>query len=434
MTPAWFPSTHGKEIEATDEWTLLGENDTVAAGMHIRIDMTTGERMVKLPEHDTPHDTSLVIAADGSMGENNGGDTTSSYDYEMMFRALSRLPEEERIRIGLDASVADDHEKLREIWEQRQEALRELEVMDLPQVLKDTIRSIQDFLEHPVAALVDLVTEDGGLDEGRGILQTLVDLEFQLQDIDMTRDFHTLGGWPVLGSLLSDKMLQEAVAADATNATLDLNVAVDAFHVLQSKAAWALGTAVKNTEEFHPYVLERSIGAEGFEASALDLVVSQLADSSSAPIEKQIKLVYCLGSFLRGNQGAQEYFAKHTSTKFLPRLLTDSLTAPKLHNKLLRLITDLRRESPNGSVMDELCDIIGGSQTFTVATTDTYLETVATFVESCASMWEYPVMRDRLSSILEHAEEQSDLEPGDDRREAIQSTLSRLKSSTSRIA
>ena len=41
-----------KELEATKEWQLLGENDTVAAGMHIRMDMTTGEKWVncKLPD------------------------------------------------------------------------------------------------------------------------------------------------------------------------------------------------------------------------------------------------------------------------------------------------------------------------------------------------------------------------------------------------
>jgi hypothetical protein len=39
---------NGKEIVAQrDTWTLIGENDTVDAGMHIRIDMTTGEKWVK---------------------------------------------------------------------------------------------------------------------------------------------------------------------------------------------------------------------------------------------------------------------------------------------------------------------------------------------------------------------------------------------------
>ena len=43
-----FPATvQSKEVEATSEWTLLGENDTVAAGMHVRMDLTTGEKWVK---------------------------------------------------------------------------------------------------------------------------------------------------------------------------------------------------------------------------------------------------------------------------------------------------------------------------------------------------------------------------------------------------
>jgi hypothetical protein len=37
-----------KEIVATDEWTLVQEGDTIPAGLHIRLDITTGQKWVKL--------------------------------------------------------------------------------------------------------------------------------------------------------------------------------------------------------------------------------------------------------------------------------------------------------------------------------------------------------------------------------------------------
>lgn len=50
-TSVWTP-TSAKEIEATNEWQLVGENDTIAAGMHVRMDMTTGEKWVKILEEE----------------------------------------------------------------------------------------------------------------------------------------------------------------------------------------------------------------------------------------------------------------------------------------------------------------------------------------------------------------------------------------------
>ena len=54
-----------KEIVATNEWQKLGENDTIPAGLHVKMDISTGERWAKIPSDDddeeATHSTSLVL-------------------------------------------------------------------------------------------------------------------------------------------------------------------------------------------------------------------------------------------------------------------------------------------------------------------------------------------------------------------------------------
>lgn len=44
----FLPRVQGKELVATHEWQRIGPNDTLPAGMEIRIDMTTGEKWARL--------------------------------------------------------------------------------------------------------------------------------------------------------------------------------------------------------------------------------------------------------------------------------------------------------------------------------------------------------------------------------------------------
>merc|ERR1719253_57448 len=47
-----FYHAEAKEIAATNEWQLLSENDTIPAGLHVRMDLSTGEKWAKIPEDE----------------------------------------------------------------------------------------------------------------------------------------------------------------------------------------------------------------------------------------------------------------------------------------------------------------------------------------------------------------------------------------------
>ena len=420
-------NVHGRELELTKEWQVVGANDTVPAGAHIRMDMTTGEKMAKLVDDNDDNDgdgnndgtnsragsgmDAVAIDADGgvravstaavavdpvsSSGTNseNGNDTGSDgddgespnsdpdYDYDMMHRTLSHLPPDEQQRMGglpeLPGSSgkivsteerAVFEERMKEIWEQRQTELAAIQddlLADLPAVLKDRIGWIRGYLENPFDELVKLTTvsessrnsdddnNDGDNDDGQmsivgDINAALLDLEYQLTDVDMARDFHTLGGWPLLVSLLHH-------SAHAVNGT-KTDAMERAVQTIQTNAAWVIGTIVKNTGEFYPFATEPIQVAEmggALETNAVELLLHQYraGDATETPWSRQLqqkrqKVLYGLGSLLRGNRAAQRSFlVMQGPTILVGQLQERCQSQPKIAKKVLALVSDLVSDS-----------------------------------------------------------------------------------------
>lgn len=379
-----------KEIEATTEWTLLGENDTVAAGMHIRMDLETGQKWVKLPEKtedekdnnnskEAGMSTAAKIATNGavvltstpdvpmsSSSSKQTAEEESQYDFDMMHRTLSQLPPEEKQRMELPAAVPPPtvtpeqrvtfEQKMKDIWKQRQEQLKQFEeefVADFPEILKQRIARLQDYFHDPVTELLaipidedDRVTVGDQEDQVTHIVSVLQDLEFHLSDIDMTRDFYTLGGWPLLVSLLSTE-----VHDASSNRTIpdELRPRV---HAVQSTAAWTLGTAVKNTLEFGPYALSRVQMRTGQEKTALDILIDELEQMHrdavlQAQNQKFQKYLYALGSILRGNRVAQGQFCSKRGPEQLGKIaleFVEGVDTSKNHAKIIKRLVTLAED------------------------------------------------------------------------------------------
>ena len=128
--------------------------------------------------------------------------------------------------IGIDISVpiiagTEQAKLLGEAWVRRQAEF------------KMVVETLVKPAEH-MAALSSTLrntshTEDSVLQE------TLKELEFLLSDIDNARDFHTIGAWPILVSMLDKKYGVET----------------------RARAAWAIGSAVKNSYDYQLWTLER---------------------------------------------------------------------------------------------------------------------------------------------------------------------------------
>mmetsp|Transcript_29064 Transcript_29064/g.62288 ORF Transcript_29064/g.62288 Transcript_29064/m.62288 type:complete len:530 (-) Transcript_29064:1659-3248(-) len=337
-----------KEIEPTKEWQLLEANDTIPAGMHVRMDLTTGEKWVKIMEDENQGDESngnvknihvntneigkssasvAVVESDGDVNidQNDNDDSSkpskgfSNYNFEMMHRTLSKLPPEEIEAMGGLPDIPNPdyrperkafEEHMLEIWKKRQAELLELE-LNFPEILKARIKGIEEYLTDPETQL-EQVDLDADLDHDvvTDIVSLLKDLEFQLSDIDMARDFHTMNGWPLLVRLLSEEI---HVPVNKTIDELSRSTKTK-IRTIQSHAAWAIGTAVKNTEEFYPFGVE-SVAIFNGKTTAIDRLIDifckQYDDSNSWEIRTLLaKGIYAIGAILRGNHPAQTYVAK----------------------------------------------------------------------------------------------------------------------------
>ena len=352
------------EIEVTKDWQVIGENQTIPAGVHVRMDMTTGEKWVKLVD-DTDDNTGIqeVEVQQSSGGimlvENKDESTTKkdpTFDFEMMHRTLSKLPEEEHARMGglpeLPGSVTAPEQtktpeykamfekRMREIWTQRQAELKAFEdeyLVDLPDLLKERIRRLKEYLEDPYANLVamDLQRKSNEEDDSEethvtDILSVLQDLEYHLADVDMTRDFHTMGGWPLLVAMVDP-------AGHHANETITVDLRSN-VRTVQMHAAWAIGTAIKNTGEFYPYAIEEVL-VKGEKTTALKMLLKQFQVETDTDPALQQKVIYGISSLLRGNRPAQAYFLDLGG----PDILAQSLIRlePKLIKRVLTLVEDI---------------------------------------------------------------------------------------------
>ena len=302
-----------------DSWhELVSNNNTtsVPVGSHVKIDLSTGQKWIRKDDDTTTTTSSstttstashsrAVVASEPKEATKND----DSYDYDMMYRTLSQIEELNDVLPAYVNSNAQEQrtqfqQSLLNLWQQRQATLQQLSIADLPQVLKDHIQALQQ------------------QNDDSNTIWVLQELEYLLQDIDMARDFHTLGGWTVLQSLLSkDK------------------------DDLQGHVAWVMGTAIGNIEEFHSYALEQEAGK-----NTIDLLMNHLHqaptqykknDTQQEQQEMYLsftipKLLYGLGACLRGNPHAQTYWMEEHSYHRTFRAL---LSLP--HVKITRKVTDL---------------------------------------------------------------------------------------------
>jgi nucleotide exchange factor SIL1 len=344
----WSLLSDAKEIEPTKEWQLVEGNDTIPAGMHVRMDMTTGEKWVKVMSKDGEEagdedsnkefkdvhfntneiDKKSVSVAIVETGgdvriEQNDNDITknsrksTTFDFEMMHRTLSKLPPEEIEAMGGLPELSDSNNSpsriafekhMLEIWKKRQAELLELE-LNFPDILKARIAGIEDYIKNPRMQL-ESVNLDADSDDTdvTDIVSLLKDLEFQLSDIDMARDFHTMNGWVFLV-----KLLFEDTHVPVNKTIHDLSQSIKTkIRTIQSYAAWAIGTAVKNTEEFFPYGVESVVLDNMKTSSAIDLLIDIFCDQYDEPSSWETRTllakgIYAIGAILRGNQLAQTY-------------------------------------------------------------------------------------------------------------------------------
>jgi len=325
-------------FHATNEWQPIPRDASVPPGLHVKLDLSTGERLGKLLDADETAQaaatgaagtavstSSTFIPPNQNKSQNGGGlldsitikntpeealDTASGplpTRRETMLKVISNLPPVERASMGVDALLATrppdlSHPEEEEVFWQKVEGLWEERQAMLQQAYDNMLKPAEE-----LGRLIQVLREGAG-EEGL-LLQALIELEDWLSDVDMAQDFYTLGGWPLLVGRLGRGGGKE----------------------VRWRAAWAVGNAVKNDRGFQGWVLER--GKEGEGDSALTLLVEILREAAEGGVEGEErehgeellrKTVYALTSAARGNALVQSQLLKEGGLEVMGRLLASS--------------------------------------------------------------------------------------------------------------
>jgi len=342
------------------------------------------------------------VDGDGSKQEEAPATTTK--DYTMMHRVMSQLPHEELASFGglpalpsssnsssTTAEFTTEQEqqefeaKMEMLWQHRQNALQKLQsdgtIADLPKILSQRIDTLKEYLMDS-SGIMQLLDErrknqddDGNHQDeqeedetnasANNVIEALRDLEFQLSDVDMARDFHTLGGWPYLVALLDDT-LHNTVDVLSDNDNHHDGAAVAALvDEIRALAATTIGTAVSNLGEFRHWALEDvsltmnefrkmdSTSVDGHEKkkmTALSLLARVFQEELEQRTEAmaggtmavegpshtiamaksratfKLRAIYGLGSLLRGNPTAQQQFILSNGPDALVRNVLGTLS------------------------------------------------------------------------------------------------------------
>ena len=321
--------------------------------------------------------TANYIQSVASLNDFEHGHHDNELDYEMMYRALQSLPEGE-LGMDLPPSLPDENESsinrqefeatIRDIWRSRQELLKRMEddhLANIPDLIQDRVKFLEGYIVLPVEHLRHTILSRGKEESEApdNIISVLEDLEFHVADIDMARDFHSMGGLPLLVSLLTDSIhgldratneaIQFTMEGELNNSTstishsegfelkqetLDyLEQMQETIWKVQSLACWTIGTAVKNTEEFWGWALEdfsdltsnTSLGSDQSiqDVNLVSILTTKMKDtiplgSSQSFMKLKQKEIYALGSILRGNRKALQFFVSIGGATILGQSVT----------------------------------------------------------------------------------------------------------------
>ena len=248
--------------------------------------------------------------------------------------AFLKLPSDEVSRLGVNLDqdfVAGtiEAEELQTAWLQRQKELKEM--MEKQLKAADHMKTLANYMLNSSTSNEDLEFYLG-------------ELEQLVSDIDNARDFHSIGGWPALTSLLPG-VTQRPVS-------------------VQSKAVHCIGTAIKNDYDFQLWVLEGA-GGQADGSTVLDILLFALRDVNIRAISGeanddnkleidtlQRRILYAIAAAARGNMDVQsqltpEIEIESSRPSFL-KLLMSCIETPELSvgvkRKCWHIVADLLDE------------------------------------------------------------------------------------------
>lgn len=268
----------------TDKWQTLKPGQAVPAGSHVRLNLQTGQREVKLGEEER-----LKYLRDGN-GPGTINMQNPSFTSQELKEALKKFKE------GLDdsADTKQEEDAVRAQFRSMEELKKDMAALDMlvetdVQVMRRLLNQFND---------TNSTTEEK--------VTALHDLEYLVHQVDNAQNLVSMGGMQLVVNALNNTDIR-----------------------LQESAAFVLGSAVSSNP---------SVQVEAVEGGALQKLLTLLATQRPMMVKK--KVLFAVASLLRHFPFAQSHFLKLGGAQVLSELF-QTTGADALRVRIITILYDM---------------------------------------------------------------------------------------------
>ncbi|XP_067313505.1 nucleotide exchange factor SIL1 [Pseudorasbora parva] len=273
-------------FKPTDKWQTLKPGHAVPAGSHVRLNLQTGHREVKMGEEE-----GLKYWRDGN-GQGMANVPGPSFTAEQLKEALKNFKE------GMDDPVdTKQDDAVRAQFRPIEELKKDMEALNM---LVETDVQV-------MTKILNLFNNTNSTTDEK--VKALLDLEYLVHQVDNAQNLVSMGGMQLV--------------VNALNST-DIR--------LQESAAFVLGSAVSSNP---------SVQVEAVEGGALQKLLTLLATQRPMAVKK--KALFALASLLRHFPFAQSHFLKLGGVQMLSELF-QTPGAEALRVRIITVLYDMITE------------------------------------------------------------------------------------------
>ncbi|KAK9517608.1 hypothetical protein VZT92_022965 [Zoarces viviparus] len=247
-------------VQPTEDWQTLKAGQAVPAGSHVRLNLQTGQREVRLGEEQLKYWTQEHRETE---------EIRSTISPDELKRAMKKM--EDLSPVSKDT---DQQDTVTSRYRPLEELKRDFAQLDL---LVETDVQI-------MKRLLDQFNSSNSTTEQK--LSILLELEYLVHQVDNAQNLCSMGGLQLI--------------VDSLNST-DFR--------FQESSAFVLGSAVSSNPE---------VQVKAVESGALQMLLTALATAQPLPVKK--KVLFAVASLLRNFPYAQRHFLSHGGLQVLSEL------------------------------------------------------------------------------------------------------------------
>ncbi|XP_059202478.1 nucleotide exchange factor SIL1 [Centropristis striata] len=271
-------------LRPTEEWQTLKPGQAVPAGSHVRLNLQTGQREVRLGEEQLKYWTQEHRETE---------ETRSSFSPEELKRAMKKMKED----LNPESRDSDQQDSVASRFRPLDELKRDMAQLDL-QVETDV---------QIMRRLLDQFNSSNSTTEQK--LNVLLELEYLVHQVDNAQSLCSMGGLQLVveGLNSSDFRLQES-------------------------SAFVLGSAVSS----NPAVQVKAV-----ESGALQTLLTMLA--TTQPLRVKKKVLFAVASLLRNFPHAQRHFLSRGGLQVLSEMFRED-GGGVLRTRIVTMLYDMISE------------------------------------------------------------------------------------------